>query len=103
MALHRLLRLEVFPFPSPALTMSRMQIRAATMSDLDRLLDVDGTIESEEYLHLERSGEGLATGWKLELRPMRSKLIESNALSEDRRFLLKQILTGADEGLALVA
>jgi len=80
-----------------------MQIRSAIATDFDRLFDIDGTIESSEYLHLDRSGEGLSTGWKLELRPLRSKLIEPNALDDERRFLLKQFITGADEGLVLVA
>jgi ribosomal protein S18 acetylase RimI-like enzyme len=67
------------------------------------LTEIDGTIESGEYLHLEQSGEGLATGWKLEPRPLREKLIQSNPLIEDSSFLLRQIVTGADEGLVLVA
>jgi ribosomal protein S18 acetylase RimI-like enzyme len=80
-----------------------MQIRSATPADLEHLLDIDGTIESTEYLHLDRAGEGLAMGWKLELRPMRNKMIESNTLDDERRFLLKQIIAGADEGLVLIA
>lgn len=80
-----------------------MHIRNATPSDLDQLIEIDGTIESIEYLHLERTGEGLAMGWKLQPRPLRSKSIEPNAMDDDRRFLLKQIVTGADEGFALVA
>jgi ribosomal protein S18 acetylase RimI-like enzyme len=80
-----------------------MQIRPATASDLSFLEDIDGTIESSEYLHLEQAGEGLATSWKLDPRPLREKLIQSNALGDDRTFLLRQFVTGADEGLALVA
>jgi len=80
-----------------------MQIRPATAADLDRLTDIDGTIESARYLHLERAGEALALTWKLDERPLRQKLIDPNALDDDRRFTVKQILTGADEGYALVA
>jgi ribosomal protein S18 acetylase RimI-like enzyme len=80
-----------------------MHIRPATPADLDRLNDIDGTIESTDYLHLERLGEGLSVGWKLEQRPLRSKLIEANPLNDEQKFLLKQILGGADEGLVLVA
>jgi ribosomal protein S18 acetylase RimI-like enzyme len=80
-----------------------MQIRPAIAADLALLEEIDATIESLEYLHLERTGEGLSSGWKLEQRPLRSKLIEANQMSEDQRFLLKQIVTGVDEGLALVA
>jgi ribosomal protein S18 acetylase RimI-like enzyme len=79
-----------------------MQIRPAQPADLDRLLDIDGTIESSEYLHLDRSGENFSTAWKLELRPLRAKLMERNALGDEQRFLLKQIITGADEGIALI-
>ncbi len=80
-----------------------MQIRPAIAADLDRLLDIDGTIESAEYLHLERSGEGLSVGWSLNPRPLRSKLIQPNPIDDERRFLIKQIVTGMDEGIALVA
>lgn len=78
-----------------------MQIRPATASDLDRLADIDGTIESMEYLHLEKLSEGLSAGWKLEPRPLRTKLIESNAMNDDLKFSLKQIVSGIEEGLAL--
>lgn len=80
-----------------------MHIRPATIADLERLADIDGTIESSQYLHLERSGEGFSTSWKLDLRPLRSKLIERNALDNERWFIIRQILSGADEGLVLVA
>jgi ribosomal protein S18 acetylase RimI-like enzyme len=76
--------------------------RPATLADLDRVLDIDGTIESSEYLHLERSGEGLSAEWKLDVRPLRTRLIQSNALDDAQRFALKQIIGGADEGIALV-
>jgi ribosomal protein S18 acetylase RimI-like enzyme len=79
-----------------------MQIRPAQLADLDRLPDIDGTIESAEYLHLEHSGEGLSINWKLDLRPLRSKLIEANALDDEKRFMIKQILSGADEGIVLI-
>src|SRR3954447_11097351 len=45
-----------------------MQIRPATSDDLERLIDIDGTIESSQYLHVERGGEGLAASWRLEER-----------------------------------
>jgi ribosomal protein S18 acetylase RimI-like enzyme len=80
-----------------------MQIRPATVADLDQLADIDGTIESARYLHLERAGEALALTWKLDERPLREKLIDPNPLDDERRFAMKQIFTGADEGYALVA
>ena len=79
-----------------------MDIRPATAADLDMLFDIDGAVESMQYLHLEQAGEGLKTTWSLEERPLRSKLIESNPLGDDLRFTLKQIITGADEGIVLV-
>jgi ribosomal protein S18 acetylase RimI-like enzyme len=80
-----------------------MEVRPAKIGDLERLGEIDGTILSSEYLHVERVGEGLLTGWRLEPRPARSKLVESNALSDDARFMLKQVVSGTDEGIALVA
>ncbi|HVT89420.1 MAG TPA: GNAT family N-acetyltransferase [Tepidisphaeraceae bacterium] len=80
-----------------------MEIRPATVADLNHIADIDGTIESAEYLHVDRTGEGLAPSWKLDPRPLRSKLIESNALDDDRRFTLKQIVTGIEDGTVLVA
>ena len=80
-----------------------MQIRAGQLADLDRLIDLDGTIESGEYLHLERGGEGLAVSWRLEERPLREKLVDSNAVGDEHRFALRQVLGGVEEGTALVA
>jgi ribosomal protein S18 acetylase RimI-like enzyme len=78
-----------------------MQIRAAQLGDLDHLLDLDGTIESGDYLHVERAGEELAASWRLEERPLREKRIDSNALGDDQRFAIKQVLEGVEEGIAL--
>lgn len=78
-----------------------MHLRPATISDLDHLIDLDGTIESTQYLHVEKSGEGLALSWRLEPRPLREKLIDSNAISDDRKFEIKQVVTGVEEGIAI--
>jgi ribosomal protein S18 acetylase RimI-like enzyme len=80
-----------------------MEIRPGNAKDLDLLPDIDGTVESTRYLHLEQSGEGLAATWRLEERPLRQKLIDPNRLADEATFLLKQIVSGADEGLVLVA
>jgi ribosomal protein S18 acetylase RimI-like enzyme len=80
-----------------------MEVRPVASVDLDALRDIDGTIESTEYLHLEQSGEALALTWKLDRRPLRQKLIDANILSDEVRFTAKQIATGADDGLALLA
>ncbi|MGH7214879.1 MAG: GNAT family N-acetyltransferase [Tepidisphaeraceae bacterium] len=71
--------------------------------DLDRLDDIDATVETTRYLHLDRAGEGLAVSWRLEERPLREKLIAPLPLNDERRFLVRQIARGADEGLALLA
>jgi len=76
-----------------------MEIRAATAADLDRLIDLDATIESAAYLHVERQGEGLAAGWRLEERPLREKRIDANALDDDRMFAVKQVLGGVEDGI----
>jgi GNAT superfamily N-acetyltransferase len=80
-----------------------MQIRPARPEDLERLIDIDGTIESSVYLHLERGGEGLAANWRLEERPLREKLLDANAVDADRQFALKQLVGGIEEGVVLVA
>jgi N-acetylglutamate synthase-like GNAT family acetyltransferase len=80
-----------------------MFIRDMSPSDLDRLRDVDGAIESTRYLHLESAGEGIAMSWKVEERPMREKMIDANALAEDTQFVARQITGGIDEGVALVS
>jgi len=80
-----------------------MQIRPAVAADLDQLTDIDGTITSSNYLHLERTGEGLVQNWKLDERPLRSRLIEPNAIDDETRFSMKQVVNGIEDGLALVA
>jgi ribosomal protein S18 acetylase RimI-like enzyme len=80
-----------------------MQIRPMQLPDLERLTDLDGTIESAEYLHLGQSGSQIPMTWAIERRPLRQKLIESNAPGDELRFMLKQIVSGIEEGAVLVA
>lgn len=80
-----------------------MEIRPTTPVDLERLADIDGTIDSSHYVHVQRSGEGLALAWTLEERPLRTRLIESNPLNDEIRFMLRQVTLGAEDGVALVA
>lgn len=70
--------------------------------DLDFLFDVDGTIESTGYLHVETTGSGLAPAWKVQERPLREKRVDQNRLDDDRLFAARQFASGADEGVALV-
>lgn len=80
-----------------------MTIRPAVASDLDNIFEIDGTVESHDYLHLEHQQEDLIGSWKIEPRPLREKLVLANAIDDETRFTLKQIVTGADEGSAVVA
>ena len=80
-----------------------MEIRPVRPGDLDELVEIDGTIESSQYLHLERAGEGFDLSFRLNERPLREQRIAANRLDDDRRFTVRQIATGADEGLALLA
>jgi ribosomal protein S18 acetylase RimI-like enzyme len=83
-----------------------MEIRLANPADLVDLAEIDGTVESTEYLHLERTPDpegGLSVTWKLTERPLREKRTQRNRLADDVEFILKQVVTGADEGLAVLA
>jgi N-acetylglutamate synthase-like GNAT family acetyltransferase len=80
-----------------------MQIRPAVSSDIDRLIDIDGTITSNNYLHVEKTGEGFGRIFRLEERQLRSKLIEPNRLDDEKQFAAKQIVGEIEDGLALVA
>jgi ribosomal protein S18 acetylase RimI-like enzyme len=80
-----------------------MEIRPAIPADVQLLGDIDATIESTQYLHVDRVGEGLLRSWRLQPRALREKLIQSGGMDEEGQFLFRQIATGADEGLALVA
>lgn len=80
-----------------------MILRPVTAADLIFINDIDATVEAAHYLHVERTGEGLTRSWRLEPRPMRERAIRRFPMSEDATFLLKQVATGFDEGLAMVA
>jgi GNAT superfamily N-acetyltransferase len=80
-----------------------VEIRAMTSADLDAVKDIDATAESSQYLHIERIGEGLETTWKAQIRPLREKRILRHALELEQALAIKQIATGTDEGIAIVA
>jgi ribosomal protein S18 acetylase RimI-like enzyme len=80
-----------------------MNIRALELTDLDRLGDIDATLENTRYLHVDQSGSGVAMAWRLEERPLRTKSVERNPFDDERRFIVKQLLTGGEEGIALLA
>jgi ribosomal protein S18 acetylase RimI-like enzyme len=80
-----------------------MQIRPVTPADVNALIEIDATIESSSYVHVDRTGEGLAVQWKLEERPLRSKFVDRNRPTEELQFSLKQLAGQMDEGVALLA
>jgi ribosomal protein S18 acetylase RimI-like enzyme len=80
-----------------------MEIRAITVKDLPALSDIDSTVHSTEYLHVDRSGEGLIAQWKIEPRPLREPRSIRRDLTDEQRFDIKQIVTGVEEGIALLA
>lgn len=80
-----------------------MQLRPFKISDLANLSEIDATIESTHYLHLDRSIEGLSWRCSLEPRGLRQKLIEANPMGEDLAFLLKQLVGDESEGRCVVA
>jgi ribosomal protein S18 acetylase RimI-like enzyme len=57
-----------------------MQIRPLKAPDLAALAEIDGTIESTRYLHVEKSGEAMEVGWKIQDRPLREKWIDANRM-----------------------
>jgi len=80
-----------------------MEIRPLTPADLRFLAEIDATIESTQYLHLDKSGEGMTFGLRIEPRPLREKQIIPNPLSDELALMYRQIATGGDDGIALTA
>ena len=80
-----------------------MEIRPVGPTEVDALIEIDATIESSEYLHVERSGEEMAIQWKLEPRALRTRLADRNRPADELQFLLKQIANGIEDGIALLA
>lgn len=80
-----------------------MTIRPAKAADLSDIQEIDGTIESLQYAHVEQAAADGNFSWKIDWRPTREKLILPAALDDDTGFSLRQILSGADEGVVLVA
>jgi ribosomal protein S18 acetylase RimI-like enzyme len=82
---------------------SGMELRPACAEDLAGLSDIDATMESLRYLHIDRTGDGLNLQWKVEDRALRERLIQPIELDDERQFAYRQIITGIEDGLAQVA
>ena len=80
-----------------------MHLRPAVAADLTDIHEIDATVESSHYLHVECSGDLPELGWRLGRRPLREKQIYPNPLTDELAFTLRQIATGGDEGTALLA
>jgi RimJ/RimL family protein N-acetyltransferase len=93
----------IAPETAGRLSFIPMQIRPMTAPDLLTVGDIDSVIDSSQYLHLVRSGQGVDISWKLEGRPIREKTIITNPIGAELEFQLRQIVSGNEEGLALVA
>lgn len=63
--------------------------------------EIDGTVESARYLHLNRSVGDFSASWTLEPRDLRERLIDPNRIDDTGSFLIKQIVAGVEDGVAL--
>lgn len=72
-----------------------------TIEDLRSLSEIDGTIESTQYLHLEKTTDGLAMSVRVESRPNREKQILPNPVDDDLSIVWKQVASGIDDGIVL--
>ena len=79
-----------------------MEIRAIRLPDIDRLIDIDATIESTHYLHVDQTGEGLEIGFKLSERTLREPRHDRNLASDELNFSTKQVVSGIEDGVALL-
>jgi ribosomal protein S18 acetylase RimI-like enzyme len=79
-----------------------MEIRPVQPADLALLCEIDGTIDSSHYVHVDRIGDALDMTWKLQQRPLRERRVLQNPIDDEVGFWLKQISSGADEGISLL-
>jgi ribosomal protein S18 acetylase RimI-like enzyme len=75
--------------------------RPLTIADLAHLAEIDATVESSHYFHLNRTVDETSTNWRLERRALRERLIDSNRLNDDLEFFYKQMISGVEDGLAI--
>ena len=79
-----------------------MELRPATVADVDAVLEIDGTVESHRYLHVEQAGDGLDVRWSTQDRPLRERLILPRPMDDEQRFTFGQVAAGHDDGQATV-
>jgi ribosomal protein S18 acetylase RimI-like enzyme len=79
-----------------------MDMRPATLADAAAISEIDGVIQSTQYLHVERTGDGLTMSMRVEPRPCRERLTVANPVTDEIAFAFRQVASGADEGIALV-
>ena len=72
-----------------------MELRPATPSDLAGVIELDSTMESHRYLHVDQSGDGLNMQWKVEDRPLRERLIAPWPLDDNLVYLLSRSLAAS--------
>jgi ribosomal protein S18 acetylase RimI-like enzyme len=80
-----------------------MQIRPLNLADLEFIDEIDATIQSEDYLHVDRAADALSASFRIEQRPLLERKSESNPIGDELRFQLKQIASGMDDGFCCVA
>lgn len=74
--------------------------RAMTVTDLALLTEIDSTVHSDHYSHLNRTTDETSIIWRLERRALREKLVSANRISDELEFSYRQIVSGIDDGLA---
>ncbi len=81
-----------------------MQLRPLTPDDMIALADIDAVVDSAEYLHVERiAGESFGASFRVERRPLREKSVRGNAVDDDLMSRVKLVVSGVEDGVALVA
>ena len=80
-----------------------MTIRPAVAADLPGIMEIDSVIESTHYFHVDQSAGVESASWQLQRRAFPQKLIEPHLLDDDVSFALRQIVSGGDDGLCLIA
>ena len=80
-----------------------MQIRPLQPADLDLIDEIDATLDSATYLHVERHAEGLSARFAIEERPLPTRRIEPMPIGDELRFSMKQIANSIEDGTGFIA